>query len=48
MGKNEKTSKINKSAKDGKIVTYKEVKKHPNTTYVQTVKKGSASKTNKK
>ena len=33
------TTTVNKSAKDGKFVTNKEVKNKPSTTYVQTVKK---------
>lgn len=32
-----KSKKVNKSAKDGKFVSDKKVKKSPNTTYKQTV-----------
>ena len=32
-----RTKKVNKSAKDGKFVTDKKVKKDPDTTFVQTV-----------
>jgi hypothetical protein len=32
-------AKVNKSAKSGKFVTEKTVKKNPSTTYKQTVKK---------
>lgn len=39
------TKKVNKSAKDGRFVTDKAVKKSPNTTYKQTVpKKGKKPK----
>lgn len=33
------TTQVNKSAKDGKFVSNKEMQKHPNTTYKQTVTK---------
>jgi len=35
-----KDTKVNKSAKTGKFVKTSTVKKDPNTTYTQTVKKG--------
>lgn len=39
------TKKVDKSAKTGKFVTKTEVKKHPDTTFTQTVKtKGPAKK----
>lgn len=40
--------KINKSAKDGKFVSNKEIKKNPDTTYQQTVKVPKKGSTNKK
>jgi hypothetical protein len=33
-------STVNKSAKDGKFVSDKDIKNKPSTTYVQTVNKG--------
>ena len=39
-----KKGTINKSAKDGKIVSDKYAKQHPSTTYKQTVMKGPKKK----
>jgi len=39
-----KTKTVNKSAKDGRFVTDKEVTKDPDTTYVQTVPVKKAKK----
>lgn len=42
-----KTEKLPKSAKTGRIVKKEELKKNPDTTYLQTVKKTSTKKKKK-
>ena len=38
------TRKVNKSAKSGKFVSNRQVKRSPSTTYKQTVRKGASKK----
>jgi len=47
MTKKKTTKQVNKSAIDGRFVSNEEIKKHPNTTFRETVKKATKKATKK-